>query len=123
MESWNRGFVLAAILPSMVLLMLFYTFYAVEIHRESVQNRLLHRMDRFSLIEMQILKQTINAFLSFDPQNFSTEIDGIEVDVIFEDETAVMVYGDPENVTAILHFDMVFGYATSYRINRNGDSD
>lgn len=95
----------------------------VEIHNESIQNRLLPRMDRFSLIEMEVLKLTIDAFRSFDPQNFSIEINGVDIDVTFENEIAMIVYGDPENITATLQFDMVFGYVTSYRLNRISDSD
>ena len=120
---WNKGYVLSAVLPSLLLLILFYAVYVVEIHNESIQNRLLPRMDRFSLIEMEVLKLTIDAFRSFDPQNFSIEINGVDIDVTFENEIAMIVYGDPENITATLQFDMVFGYVTSYRLNRISDSD
>lgn len=122
-ESSTKGFVLATLLPGLLVLMLFYAFYAVETHHEMIQQKWLANLDRFSLIEMSVLKQTTDAFLSFDPQDFMIELDGVEIRVEFEDETATIHYGEPVNATGILYFDMVFESVLDYRIERTSDSD
>lgn len=121
--SSTKGFILAALLPELMILMLFYTFYAIETHHEMIQQKWLAKMDRFSLIEMSVLKKTTDAFMSFDPKDFTLDLGGIEISVEFEDETATIYYGEPVNVIGILHFDMVFESVLEYRLERASDSD
>lgn len=121
--SSTKGFVLTTLLPELVILMLFTTFYAIETHHEMVQQKWLANMDRFSLIEMSVLKKTTDAFISFDPQDFTLELDETEIRVEFDNETATIYYGEPVNAIGILHFDMVFESVLEYRLERASDSD
>lgn len=121
--SSTKGFVLVTLLPGLMVLMLFYAYYVVEVHREKTQQKWLANMDRFSLIEMSVLKQTTDAFMTFDPQDFTMELDGIEIQVEFDDEKATITYGEPVNAIGILHFDMVFESVLEYRLEGASDSD
>jgi hypothetical protein len=122
-DSGRKGFVLLTLLPIVLVLILFLGVYSLEIYRQSVQQRLLTSMDRFSLVEMTVIHQTIRQFLTYDPQDFDLELGGYKIKVSFEDETATIIYDESEELYGIMSFDLVFGYVTQYRLERNGDSD
>ena len=103
--------------------MLFYAVYAVDMHNQSVQRMLLPKMDRFSLLEMLALHQTIDAFQTFDPKDFEMEVNSVQITVQFDDESAIISYGEPHNIVSYISFDMVFGYVRAYRLERISDSN
>ena len=119
----HKGFVLMTILPILLVLMSFLNLFALEVYRQSVQQRLMASMDRFSLIEMTVINQTIRQFLTYDPQDFEVELEEYRVKVVFDDENATIIYDESAELYGTLSFDLVFGYVTQYRLERNRDSD
>lgn len=119
----RKGFVLLSILPLIVILMMSLSVVTLDVYRLSVQHRLLKSMDRFSLVEMTVLHQTLKQFLTYDPQDFEMEVGGTTVSVTFDDETASILYNQDLDLRGVLRFDLVFGYVIDYRLERNGDSD
>lgn len=119
----HKGFVLMTILPILLVLMSFLNLFALEVYRQSVQQRLMASMDRFSLIEMTVINQTIRQFLTYDPQDFEVELEEYRIKVVFDDENATIIYDESAELYGTLSFDLVFGYVTQYRLERNRDSD
>jgi hypothetical protein len=121
--SCHKGFVLVALLPWIALLMMFYSTYSLDLYHRGVQVRLLSALDQFSLVEMVVLHKTKNEFLTFDPQDFSMELATYHIEVTFDDEIATILFDETTQLYGFLHFDMVYGYVISYRVERNGVSD
>ena len=119
----RKVFVLLTLLPIILVLLSFLSVYSLEVYRQTVQQRLLASMDRFSLVEMTVIHLAIQQFLTYDPHDFDLELGGYEISVIFEDETATIIYDESEELYGIMSFDLVFGYVTQYRLERNSDSD
>jgi hypothetical protein len=103
--------------------MMFYATYSLDAYRRWTQQRLIAELDRFSLVEMMVLHKTKAAFLSFDPQDFSMDVGTFHIEITFEEETATILYDETTQLKGILHFDMVYGFVISYRLERNGVSD
>lgn len=82
-----------------------------------------HRLDTFSLVEIETIHRIKIQFKTFKPKDFSFTIGEWTVEVVFIDESADIRYIGYEIVTATLDYDMVFENILDYRINDSSVSD
>jgi hypothetical protein len=97
----------------------------INIFQRKQEIKNAHRLDEFSLIEIETLQKVKNQFLTFNPKNFDDQIGEWSIRVIFKEETAVITYQSDQTVTAIMIYDTVFKNVLDYHLNEtsNGNSD
>lgn len=76
----------------------------------------LKQIERFSMIENQVLLKVKEEFISYHPVNFIIDLPEGCIEVIFSDETAEIVYDFDQIIYASVDFDMVFESILDYSI-------
>jgi hypothetical protein len=121
----NKGFVLYPFLLIFSSIIILLNGICINIFQRKQEIKNAHRLDEFSLIEIETLQKVKNQFLTFNPKNFDDQIGEWSIRVIFKEETAVITYQSDQTVTAIMIYDTVFKNVLDYHLNEtsNGNSD
>jgi hypothetical protein len=121
----NKGFVLYPFLLIFSSIIILLNGVSINTFQRKQEIENAYRLDEFSLVEIETLKQVKNQFLNFNPKNFEDKIGEWNIKVIFKEETAVITYQGDQTVTASMIYDTVFKNVLDYHLNEtsNGNSD
>jgi hypothetical protein len=121
----NKGFVLYPFLLIFSSVIILLNGVCINIFQQKQEIKNAYRLDEFSLVEIETLKQVKNQFLSFNPKNFDVKIGEWSIKVIFKEETAFITYQGDQTVIATMIYDTVFKNILDYHLNEtsNGNSD
>lgn len=121
----NKGFVLYPFLLIFSSIIILLNGVCINVFQRKQEIKNAHRLDEFSLVEIETLQQVKNQFLTFNPKNFEDKIGEWSIQVIFKEETAFITYQGDQTVTATMIYDTVFKNVLDYHLNEtsNGNSD
>lgn len=108
----------------MIGLFIVYFIFFIDIYSKQIvilnhqinEEKLFNEIYRFSLIELDVIKQVVLSFDDYKCENFSLSYAEGEVLVRFIDEEALIIYQFEHVIYAVLSYDLVFDTALDYEI-------
>jgi hypothetical protein len=119
----RRSYVLAPFLMMFAVILISIETMAVNEFRRQQELVNASRIDFFSLLEIETIHRIKHQFKTFEPEDFVFTVGEWSIEVIFLDESAMIVYSGPEWIEARLDYDMVFENVLDYQINNSSQSD
>lgn len=78
--------------------------------------KLSNQLNRFSMIEMDVIHQTVKKFVDYKMDDFSLSYEEGEVSIKMIDEQAIIFYDFNEDIYAVISYDLVFDTGVDYEI-------